>query len=144
MNIRKWFWGGEDIHSRFANIGLLLLRVFAGLAMAFGHGIKKIPPSDQFIAGVAKLGFSLPELFAWAAGISEFVGGLLLAFGLLTRPSAFFILFTMLVAGFIRHAGDPFTIKEKAFLYAFVALLFLIIGAGRYGLDAILRRHKKE
>lgn len=140
MNPKTILFGGDEFSGRFGNIGLALLRVFAGLALAFGHGIGKVPPSAGFVEGVGKLGFPAPGFFAWAAGLSEFAGGLLLAPGLLTRPAAFFILFTMLVAGFIRHAADPFAVKEKAFLYAFVALLFLLAGAGKYSLDALIRR----
>jgi putative oxidoreductase len=29
-----------------ADFGLLLLRVFAGLALAFAHGLGKLPPSE--------------------------------------------------------------------------------------------------
>ncbi|MDA0748989.1 MAG: DoxX family protein [bacterium] len=126
-----------------ANGGLALLRVFAGLAMALQHGIGKIPPSDGFIAGVQKLGFPLAEGFAWAAGTSEFLGGLLLALGLLTRPAAACVAGTMAVAAFGRHAADPFQNKELALLYLGVALLFVALGAGRYGVDAFLRRDER-
>ncbi|NIR47720.1 DoxX family protein [candidate division KSB1 bacterium] len=140
MNIKELLFGGSDIADGATNWGLTILRVFSGLALAFGHGIGKIPPSDGFIQGVAKLGFPLPGFFAWAAGCSEFFGGILLAAGLVTRPAAFFILCTMSTAGFIRHAQDPFTTKEKALLFAAIALLFLLIGAGKYGVDVVIRR----
>jgi len=48
----------------------------------------------------------------------------------------------MLVALLIRHAPDPFATKEKALLYAAVALLFLLAGAGKYSVDALLTRRK--
>lgn len=142
MSIRKFLMGGERITSISANIGLAALRIFAGLGLAFGHGIKKFPPSDRFIEGVAKLGFPMPEFFGWAAACSEFFGGMLLAAGLATRPAGVFVLITMCVAAFIRHAGEPFTSKEKALLYACIALVFILIGSGKYGLDAILQRGK--
>lgn len=123
-------------------VGRLLLRLFAGLALAFGHGVGKLPPSRRFIEGVEKMGLPMPEVLAWAAGLSEFAGGLLLAVGLLTRPASFFILVTMLVAGVLRHAADPFPEKEKAFLFAAVALFFLLAGAGRFSLDAMIRRRR--
>jgi putative oxidoreductase len=85
------------------------------------------------------MGFPLPALFAWAAALSESLGGLLLAVGLLTRPAAFFILVTMFVAAFIRQAGDPFLERELALLYGAVAIQFLLVGSGRFGLDAFFR-----
>lgn len=138
--IDELLFGGAKIYPPLANVGVLLLRVFTGLSLAFAHGINKVPPSERFIAGVAKLGFQLPEVFAWAAAFSEFFGGILLALGLLTRPASFFILMTMLIAGFVRHAPDPFGVKELAFIYASVAIMFLLLGSGRFGVDALLRR----
>ncbi|HYE77622.1 MAG TPA: DoxX family protein [bacterium] len=125
-------------NSRAADAGLFLLRAFAGLTMLQAHGLRKFPPSEQFIAGVGEMGFPAPEFFAWMASFSEVFGGTLLAIGLLTRPAAFLILCTMLVAGLIRHAPDPFNVKELAFVYAGIALLYLLYGSGRFGLDYLL------
>jgi putative oxidoreductase len=129
-------FGGARGNSSAFDLGLLPLRVYAGLALALAHGLGKLPPSPRFVDTVAGFGLPYPGVFAWAAGASEFLGGLLLAAGLLTRPSAFFILCTMLVAGVLQHANDPFSQKEKAFLFAGTAFLFLCVGAGRYSLDA--------
>lgn len=125
-----------NYHSLATNIGLLLLRLGIGLSLAFGHGLGKLPVSEGFIQGVDELGFPFPTFFAWSAALSEFLGGILIAIGFLTRPSAFFVTFTMLVAAFLRHADDPFSSKEKAFLFAVVAIFFLIVGPGRYSVDA--------
>lgn len=130
---------GTTANARSTDLGLLVLRVFTGLALAVAHGAGKFPPSQGFIEGVAKMGFPQPAVFAWAAAGAELVGGVLLAIGLLTRPSAFFIAFTMGTAAFIRHAADPFTGKEKALLFLAVAVLFLLAGAGRYSVDALIR-----
>jgi len=136
----KFVISGEDIKSNGLNLGLTILRVFVGLSIAFGHGLGKLPPSERFIEGTGNLGFPLPAFFAWSAGISEFFGGLLLALGLLTRPSAFFLAITMAVAAFLRHADDPFSGKEKALLFFVIFLLYLIVGSGKYGVDSLLRR----
>lgn len=143
MSIRKILFSGAEIDSGFANVGLTLLRMFAGLVLSLGHGAAKIPPSEQFIEGVGNLGFPIAGFFAWAAACSEFFGGLLMAVGLLTRPAAFFILMTMSVAAGFWHAADPFGVKEQALLFAFIALTFVLIGSGKYGIDALLRRRKK-
>jgi len=113
---RRWLFGGSVPSSWLADLGLTMLRVGAGLALALAHGRAKMPPSDRFIDGVESMGFPLPELFAWAVALSEFLGGLLLTIGLATRPAALFILATMGVAFFIRHGSDPFRDKELAFV----------------------------
>ena len=136
---RELLFGGANIDSEHANVGLAILRVISGLSIAFGHGIGKIPPSAGLVAGTAKLGFPLPEFFAWAAAFGEFGGGLLLALGLLTRPGTFLMGFTMMVAAFGVHAADPFGIKEMALLYLAIAVMFLLVGSGKYGVDACIR-----
>ncbi len=136
----KYFISGSNVKSLSINAGLLFLRVFAGLSIALGHGINKIPASDSFIQNTDKLGFPIPVLFAWAAALAEFVGGLMLAFGLGTRVAAFFLTSTMFVAAFVRHADDPFGTKEKALMYFFIFLLFLLTGSGKFGMDHFIRR----
>jgi putative oxidoreductase len=131
---------GTTINPAVTDSGLFALRVFAGLALLLAHGLGKIPPTERFVASVGAMGFPAPIVFAWAAGLSETIGGALLALGLATRPSALFILFTMATAGFIRHAEDPFLGKERALLFMMVALLFLLAGAGRYSIDAWIQR----
>lgn len=121
-----------------AELTMTLLRVFVGLALAFGHGLGKLPPGDGFVAGVGALGFPVPIAFAWAAGFAEFVGGLFLALGLLTRPAALAVAFTMAVAAFGQHANDPFKVKELALTYFFVALVFTVRGSGKFSFDRFL------
>ncbi len=140
MNFRQALFGGTSNNSTIAETGLFLLRVFAGLALAFSHGYAKIETANRFISGaVSGLGLPAPMFFGWAAIGAEFLGGLLLALGLLTRPAAFFILCVMLTAVFGVHAADPFGKKELALLYGFIALAFLFIGSGRFGFDSLIR-----
>lgn len=137
--LKRLLFGGESSSSPLTNLGLTLLRIFAGIGM-MTHGVSKVPPSEQFIGGVTNLGFPLPALFAWAAGLSEFAGGVLLILGLFTRPASFFIAFTMVVALVGVHWSDPFAKKEMALLYLFIALAFLLMGANYWSVDGILRR----
>ena len=141
--IARLIYGGEGGANRHGDLGLLLFRLFVGLALAWGHGINKLPPSEGFLSGVVEMGFPAPVLFAWAAGIAEFVGGHLIALGLLTRPAALFAAITMSVAAFIRQAGDPFADIEKALLFLAAAVLLMLTGAGRFSVDAALRRRAR-
>lgn len=139
MSIRELLVGKVSKHARSADLALLVLRVFAGLALAFLHGLGKIPPSDGFISGVAGMGLPWPTFFAWASGAAEFGGGLLLAAGLFTRPAAVLIILNMSTAVFLAHAGDPLGGRELAIFFGVVALVYLVRGAGRFSLDALLR-----
>jgi putative oxidoreductase len=138
MDIRKFLVGGSAPSYLPADIGWTITRVVVGLSMALQHGLGKVPPSDRFIGGVANLGFPAPEFFAWAAGLSELVGGLLLAAGLLTRPAALMLAATMAVACFGRHGADPFSDKEMSLLYLVISGAFVLAGSGRFSVDRLI------
>ena len=138
--LKQILFGGESGLSTAANMGLALLRIFAGVTLALSHGSGKMPPSEQFVSGVANLGFPAPMFFAWAAALAEFLGGAFLALGLFTRVSSFFIVCVMLTAIFGTHLNDPFQRKELAFLYLFIALCYLLKGASDWSIDAFLRK----
>ena len=119
---------------------MTILRVSAGLLMLVLHGMGKLPPSEKFITGVTEMGFPVPLFFAWAAAIAESVCAVFLIIGLLTRPSALLLSFTMLVAAFGRHFADPLDVKEKSLLYLIIMLIFVARGAGRWSVDYFLSR----
>lgn len=132
-------WGSTE---RATSVGLLALRVGAGLMFALAHGLPKVSDLPGFVEKVGKL-MPWPALFGPAAALSELVGGVLVALGLFTRPAAFFALVTMLVAALHVHAADPFARKELALVYAVVFLTLLVSGSGRYGVDAWLARRRR-
>ena len=139
----KLLFSNDKYQSKKLNFALLFLRVSLGLVMAFGHGFLKLPVQDGLVQGVAAMGFPFaiaPVAFAWAAALAEFCGGLFIALGLATRLSALLWIFTMTSAAFVVHAADPFDIKERAFLYLFSGIFFLLAGAGKYSVDGAINR----
>jgi putative oxidoreductase len=123
------------------DLGLLWLRVLMGAGIA-SHGYGKVFGGhiDQFAQGVAKLGFPMPDAFAWAAALSEVLGGLCVALGLGTRYAAGAVFITMSVAAFRQHAADPFKTKELALAYWTMAGALVLLGGGAYALENVLRR----
>ena len=143
------------------DLGMLILRL-AGLYLAIGHGWGKIvglaTGQSGFAEGVAKLGFPLPVLFAWAAALAECAGGIAVALGVFTRWAAVFAGATMLVAAFLQHHafarflswvgaapatedqlkawGNP----EMAILYLLVFVAIALLGPGRFSIDARFKR----
>jgi putative oxidoreductase len=136
--VKELLFGGARLNSIAGDVGLLILRVFAGLSLALAHGVSKLPPSPQFMGGVEKLGF--PAQAAWLSGFAETFGGLALAAGLLTRPAALLIAINLSVAGFLQHAADPYQRKELPFLFLSVAVMFLLVGAGRFSIDRVIKK----
>ncbi len=137
--LKKLLFKTTPESSMLNEVTLTILRVAAGLLMAGLHGMGKIPPGEQMIGGVGALGFPMPVLFAWAAGLAELLGGIFLAIGFLTRPSAFFLAFTMFVAAFGRHIADPWDVKELSVIYLSIYLIFLSRGAGKFSVDNFIK-----
>jgi len=149
MKVKTWLFAGVTPATVWQDLSLTALRIFLGLAMAFGHGLGKLPPAEGFVGFIGSIKLfgaiplPLPELQAWMAAIFEFGGGLLLAAGLLTRFGALTFLATMTVAAFGAHWADPVwgadPSKEMALLFFFGALPFLFYGSGRFSIDRFIR-----
>lgn len=137
--IKRILFKTTEENTIFNEASVTALRVIAGFLLAYLHGMGKVPPSEQLINGVAGLGFPAPVLFAWLAGLAELLGGIFLAIGFLTRPSAFFVFFTMLVAAFGMHGSDPVSDKELSLIYMFIAIIFMARGASRWSVDRFIK-----
>ena len=146
------------------DLALLVLRL-SGFGLAFAHGWQKVAMlssgnGGRFVEGVEALGFPMPVVFAWAAALAEFGGGLLIALGIGTRIASTFAAFTMFVAAFFRHRlahhilvwlgamsppeevvqswGNP----ERAATYLLIFIGLIFLGGGKYSLDRLLKRKK--
>ncbi|MBY6242986.1 DoxX family protein [Methylosinus sp. Sm6] len=112
-------------------------------------GVLRIGAAVLFLQhGTAKL-FGVPHVAMFdgltlfsllgAAGIIEVVGGLLLLFGLFTRPAAVVLAVEMAVAYGVAHAGKALlpihNQGELALLYMLVFIYFAAAGPGRFALD---------
>ena len=104
--------------------------------MALAHGWGKVSDISKFEPFVAQLGLAPAGPWAWAAALSEFLGGLLVALGLFTRPAAIAAAGVMAVAVGKVHAADPFQKKELGLLYLAVFLAIVLCGPGRISVDA--------
>lgn len=142
MRAREWIFGSTGAGSPAADAGLAALRIIGGLLLAFLHGIGKVPPQEGLVGWIGGMGFPAPLVFAWLAGIAEFVGGLLIAIGLLTRPAAAFVFVHFIIVVFVAHAGDPIGDRELPMLFGAIALAFALVGPGRYSVDALLAGRK--
>lgn len=129
--------------NKYRDLGLLLLRVFFGAYMAFGHGLGKMtggPEKWAQLGGVMDmigLGF-LPTFWGFMAALAEFVGALLVAIGVLTRPAALLLTINMAVAAAAHLTGIIDGSAEMALLYGVVFLSFVFVGPGKYSVDELL------
>jgi putative oxidoreductase len=100
------------------------------------HGYSKVVPDhamDHFAHYVVSLG--MPYWLGYISALIEFVGGILLLLGLVTRVAAFLIAANMAVA-FVKvamHNGAD--ARQLVLLLIAMALALVCIGGGAYALD---------
>ena len=116
------------------DFGLLLMRAFFSLGMmthGYGKFLKVIQGDFEFGDPIG-IG---PKLSLILTVIAEFIAPILIILGWKTRMAILFPTITMIVAFFIVHDGDPFSRKEKAFVYLIAFLTLYFTGPGKYSLD---------
>ncbi|MDA8948390.1 DoxX family protein [Flavobacteriaceae bacterium] len=115
------------------DFGLLLMRVgFSVGLMTHGYGkfLKVIQGNFEFGDPIG-IG---PSFSLILAALGEFIAPILIILGWKTRLATLFPTITMLVALIIAHDGDPFSKKEKAFVYLIAFLTLYFTGPGKYSL----------
>lgn len=129
-----------DTTDNRTSIAMLLLRLVAGLTMAFGHGLGKM---ENYSAAVD----SFPDPFGAGSQLSlilaifaELFCGIFVAVGFATRYTAIPLIITMATAFFIIHGSDPFAKQEMSFLYMGMFLVIFIIGPGKYSVDKLISK----
>ena len=132
-----------------AGYGLTLLRIFVGIIFA-AHGSQKLFGwfGGGGLAGTAQwmesIGLAPGTLMALLSGGTEFFGGLALIVGLLARPAALGLSFTLLVAIFSVHIHNGLFMANNGYEFALAllggTLAVLIEGAGKLSFDRVIAR----
>ena len=120
-----------------ADAGKLLLRLSLA-ALLLLHGISKITGGAGAIVGlVEKAG--LPGPLGYFVYVGEVLAPLLLIVGLWTRAAAAVVAINMVVAVYLVHIRELFTLSktggwalELQGFYFFTALALVLLGAGRF------------
>ena len=117
------------------------LRVICGVALMV-HGWPKIQNPFGASGMVEGLGFYPGWLWSPALSISEFVGGLLLVLGLMTRLAGAATTVILLVTVYFHWVvkAEGYRGAELSLIWSAATFYFALRGAGRLSLDALLRR----
>jgi len=129
-----------------------LLRVVTGLWLV-PHGAQKLfgwwampnsPPDLAAMSQAFEQHLGLPGFFAPLAALIEFVGGIMLVLGLLTRPVAAVVFVEFLVIVFLVHMPHGFFAQgggyEYPMMWGILAFTVAIRGGGRWSLDHAVGR----
>jgi putative oxidoreductase len=128
------------------DLALLLVRLL-GFGFA-AHGAQKLFGwfGGYGLAGTGgffeSIGFKPGRAFALLAGVSEFVGGLLIGLGLFGPIGAMLIMGIMTTAVLSVHIDKGLFAQDGGYelnlAYMAIALVIAIVGPGAYSLDALL------
>ncbi|MDR2918766.1 MAG: DoxX family protein [Tannerella sp.] len=122
---------------------LLSFRILFGILLMI-HGVQKLShfgelsgvfPDPLGVGSSVSLGLAIFGELACSIGF---------IFGAFYRLALIPMIFTMIVAFFIIHGGDPFGSKELPFVYMIVFIIMYITGPGKYSLDAFIARAIRE
>lgn len=120
---------------------LLTLRLIFGFCMAHLYGLSKLKRlfGSEPVEFMNFMGLGDTTSLALVV-FAEFFCSILLFLGLFTRLATIPLIFTMLVAVFYAHWSDPFSDKEHGLLYLGAYVVLLIMGPGRYSVDAWMNK----
>jgi putative oxidoreductase len=123
---------------RLQPLALLVLRVVLGVIM-IGHGYGKVFGGlSHFVQFISSLG--LPAWLAYVSAVTEFLGGILVIAGLLTRFVSFAILIDLVVViwkvhwkhGLLGNGGYEFPMALAA-----IAFALIFFGGGAIAFDSV-------
>ena len=133
----------NSLHSHAHHAGMLLLRtVPSGIMMT--HGWPKFQRllaqwgSEEGVKFFDFMGLG-PEISLVLTVLAELVAPALMIVGFQTRWAAIPAAFTMGVAAFVVHGGDPLSDKELALLYLVCFAAVALLGPGKWSVDERLR-----
>lgn len=118
------------------DLGLLLIRLSAGGLMLF-HGVAKM------INGIAQMAESMGT-FAYAVYLGEVIAPIAILLGFRTRIASLLLAITCIVATFVAHADQLFSVSEHGggygnellTFYFLASLALFFTGAGKYAISS--------
>ena len=145
--MKKFFFNPRYYFDGPGAVGILLLRVFVGYAMAT-HGLAKLQSPGGFVGWMGPSG---PHpILQGLATFSEFFGGLAILFGVLTPLACLGVMSTMFVAilsvmsrggaYFVAPSRSDAPSYESAATYFLFALTIFLTGPGLLSVDGALTK----
>lgn len=121
------------------DLGKFLLRLAVGGLMLF-HGLHKLFAGIDGISGML-IAKGFPGFIAYGVLVGEVIAPCLIILGILTRPAALVLAFTMIVAWLMVGMNETWTLDKtgawaiESQVYFFIgALAVAFLGAGRFSL----------
>jgi len=119
------------------NIGIFILRASLGVLMCLDYGVSKLTHFSELQHSFADP-LNLGRRWSLILTIVAEVGAaMLIVVGLFTRIAAFILVFEMCIVVFIVQQHQSLSHHESAILYLAGFFMILMVGPGRYSVDAM-------
>ena len=126
------------------NVGLLFLRGMTSILM-ITHGVSKV---EMLLSGNAHLfpnpiglGSTLSLILVIGA---ELFCSIAILIGFKSRLFALPLIFDMIIAAFVAHAGSSFQQKELAIIYLVIYISIALLGGGEFSLDTFIEKRSQK
>jgi putative oxidoreductase len=138
-----------ETNTRALSIGILLLRVMAGLILFIGGAGKVLGWFGGFgmaaTLDIFENNIHLSAFWTYVSCYAEFIGGFLIMIGLLTRVAAAALVINMLVATLLSGFKNFFMGGAAYPCLLFIIFLVIVLsGPMDYSIDALLSKRKRE
>jgi putative oxidoreductase len=148
-DLKNAYLGFAAVAGRLQNPLLLAIRLYWGWQFA-QDGWGKLTHLDKVTDFFASLNLPAPHMTALSCASIEFFGGILFAFGVLSRLTSL-VLFVNMTMAYLSVPDDRVNFSHilskpedfygaSPYTYWFAALLILILGPGAIALDTFLLR----
>ena len=137
LTLKSLFESNESFAQLALRLPLGIIFIAHGAQKLFGaFGGYGLEGTGQWMASI---GLEPGYLMALLAGSAEFFGGIALLIGLLVRPAAFALAFTMVIAVFSTHISNGLFMSNNGYEFALALLAatvaLAISGSGRLAVD---------
>jgi uncharacterized membrane protein YphA (DoxX/SURF4 family) len=134
----KYFFSSGPLYQQ---TGIAIIRIVVGLFLVY-HGwevfdaekMKGYAQWDQFNNQPA-------TIMVYAGKLAEFIGGIFLTFGFMTRVASLLIAGTMLYISFFVGNGKIWYEDQHPFLFVLLAMVFFFTGPGKWSVDGKIFRY---
>ena len=132
--MKKYLFSNGTLSANLYSGSILFLRLFIGIVM-LSHGIPKLLSFSELSATFPDpLGLT-PAFSLLLCIMAEVFCSILLIVGAFTRLATLPLIFNMLVAITVAHAGAPFSAKELPIFYLVIYIFILFFGPGKFSFD---------
>jgi len=127
------------------NNAIVLLRIWCGILFIY-YGKSFIHPDklQSFADWLKEMTIPFPLLSAYISKGTEFIGGIFLIIGFLTRPVCFLLTINMTIATFIANKGDLLINAQSSFLLLLIVLTIFLSKQSILSVDNLLQKRQKK